>query len=108
MFGESMTSLSGTENPTVAAAYKFSEVRTLVDVGGGHGSLLATILKANPKLKGVLFDQPSVIARARKDKHVTAKDIAALCTLEIRKLFRGGAEGWRCLHHEVHPPRLER
>ncbi|PYL59976.1 MAG: hypothetical protein DMF31_05525, partial [Verrucomicrobia bacterium] len=51
-------------------------MRTLVDVGGGHGSLLATILKANPKLKGVLFDQPSVIARAEKDQHVTAKGIA--------------------------------
>jgi len=56
IFGESMTSLSGTENPTIAAAYKFSGVRTLVDIGGGHGSLLATILKSNPKLKGVLFD----------------------------------------------------
>ena len=43
IFGESMTSLSATENPTIAAAYKFSSVRTLVDVGGGHGSLLATI-----------------------------------------------------------------
>ena len=71
-----MTSLSTAENPKIAAAYKFSRIRTLVDVGGGHGSLLATILKANPKLKGVLFDQPSVIARAEKDQHVTAKGIA--------------------------------
>ena len=87
VFGESMTSLSGTENPTVAAAYKFSGVRTLVDVGGGHGSLLATILRANPKLKGMLFDQPSVIARARKDQHVTAKGIAERCTLESGSFF---------------------
>jgi len=71
-----MTSLSTAENLKIAAAYKFSRIRTLVDVGGGHGSLLATILKANPKLKGVLFDQPSVIARAEKDQHVTAKGIA--------------------------------
>src|SRR5881398_931857 len=76
VFGESMTSLSTAENPKIAAAYKFSRIRTLVDVGGGHGSLLATILKANPKLKGVLFDQPSVVARAEKDQHVTAKGIA--------------------------------
>ncbi len=71
-----MTSVSGTENPAIAAAYKFSGLRTLVDVAGGHGSLMATILKANPKLRGVLFDQPSVIARAGKDQHVTAKGIA--------------------------------
>lgn len=87
VFGESMTSLSKTENPTVAAAYKFSEIRTLVDVGGGHGSLLATILKANPKLKGVLYDQPSVIARAQKDQHVTAKGIADRCRLESGNFF---------------------
>jgi hypothetical protein len=84
VFGEAMTSLSRTENPTIAAAYKFSKVRTVVDVGG-HGSLLATILKANPKLKGVLFDQPSVIARARKDQHMTTKSIAE------RSLFESGS-----------------
>jgi len=58
-----------------------------VDVGGGHGSLLATILKANPKLKGVLFDQLSVIARAQKDQYVTAKGIAERCTLESGSFF---------------------
>ena len=52
VFGESMSSVSETENPAIAAGYKFSALRTLVDVAGGHGSLLATILKANPKLRG--------------------------------------------------------
>ena len=88
-----MTSLSTAENPKIAAAYKFSRIRTLVDVGGGHGSLLATILKANPKLKGVLFDQPSVIARAEKDQHVTAKGIAERCTLVSGSFFEGVPEG---------------
>ena len=87
VFGESMTSLSATENPAIVAAYKFSAIQTLADVGGGHCSLLATILKANPKLKGVLFDQPSVIARARKDQHVTAKGIAERCTVESGSFF---------------------
>ena len=93
VFGESMTSLSATENPAIAAAYKFSAIRTLVDVGGGHGSLLATILKANPKLKGMLFDQPSVIARAQKDQHVTAKGIAERCTLESGSFFEAVPAG---------------
>ena len=69
VFGEAMTSVSSMENPAIAAAYKFSGIRTLVDVGGGNGSLLSTILKANPKLKGVLFDLPSVSARAKQDRH---------------------------------------
>jgi hypothetical protein len=47
VFGEAMTSISGTENPAVAAAYDFSKVGTLVDVGGSHGHMLAAILKAN-------------------------------------------------------------
>ena len=93
VFGESMTSLSGTENPAIAAGYKFSGLRTLVDVAGGHGSLLATILKANPKLRGVLFDQPSVIARAGKDQHVTAKGIADRCTLEAGDFFESVPKG---------------
>jgi len=93
VFGESMSSLSRTENPAIAAAYKFSGVRTLVDVGGGHGSLLATILKANPRLMGVLFDQGSVIARAENDQHVTAKGIAERCRLESGSFFETVPKG---------------
>jgi hypothetical protein len=93
VFGESMTSLSSTENPQIASAYKFSGVRTLVDVGGGHGSLLATILQANPKMKGVLFDQPSVISRAQKDQHVTAPDISERCTLQSGNFFQAVPTG---------------
>ena len=92
-FGESMTSVSSTENPAIAAAYKFSGIRTLVDVGGGNGSLLATILSANPKLKGVLFDLPSVSARAKQDRHVTVKGIADRCTLESGNFFEAVPKG---------------
>jgi hypothetical protein len=93
IFGETMTSVSSTENPAIAAAYKFSGIRTLVDVGGGNGSLLARILKANPKLKGVLFDQPSVISRATQDRYVTVKGIAERCTLESGDFFEGVPKG---------------
>ena len=92
-FGETMTSVSSTENPAIAAAYKFSGIRTLMDVGGGNGSLLATILKANPKLKGVLFDLPSVSTRAKQDRHVTAKGIAERCTLESGDFFEAVPKG---------------
>ncbi len=81
IFGEAMTSLSGTENPECARAFRTVRqqggIRTLVDVAGGFGSLLALILKQNPTLKGVLFDMPPVIARARQDRHLTAPGIAA-------------------------------
>lgn len=48
----------------VVAAYDFSQSGTVVDVGGGRGQLIATILRAHPALRGVLFDQPQVVAEA--------------------------------------------
>ncbi len=97
VFGEAMTSLSGTENPEIAAAYQKvhqrASIRTLVDVGGGLGSLLALILKKNPKLNGVLFDVPPVIARAHTDRHVTAKGIAERCRLVGGDMFASAPQG---------------
>ena len=65
VFDAAMTSRSAQENEAIAAAYDFSGLRTIVDAGGGHGSLLAAILRANPGLRGVLFDRPQVVAEAR-------------------------------------------
>ena len=48
----------------VAAAYDFAGFRTLVDVGGGNGTLLAGILKANPSVHGIVYDQPAAVQRA--------------------------------------------
>ena len=48
----------------VTAAYDFGEYHTIVDVGGGHGRLLAGILGATPTATGVLFDLPQVVAGA--------------------------------------------
>jgi len=56
-----MTSNAGVRYAAVADAYDFSGIRRLVDVGGGHGALMARILKANPALKGAVYDLPSVI-----------------------------------------------
>ena len=93
IFGEAMTSVSAMENPAIAAAYKFGGIRTLVDVGGGNGSLLATILKANPKMRGVLFDRPSVTERAKQDGHLTAKGIAERCAFESGDFFEAVPKG---------------
>jgi SAM-dependent methyltransferase len=64
IFDDAMTSLSMLESDAVAATFDFSGISTLADVGGGRGYLLATILKANPKLKGILFDLPHVVSGA--------------------------------------------
>ena len=46
---------------SILAAYDFHSFHTIADIGGGHGALLATILKSYPSHTGILFDQPHVI-----------------------------------------------
>ena len=64
IFNRAMTDMSVVTAPAVVEAYDFSGFKTLADIGGGHGYLLAQVLKANPNLNGILFDAPSVIAGA--------------------------------------------
>ncbi|MEB3980440.1 methyltransferase [Mycobacterium sp. 663a-19] len=64
IFNEAMTGGSALSIGPVIAAYDFSPFATIVDVGGGHGRLLAEILAATPGARGVLFDQPQVVAGA--------------------------------------------
>jgi hypothetical protein len=66
IFDKAMTSFSSLAVKAVVDAYDFSEIGTLVDIAGGHGSLLTAILAANPSMRGVLFDQPHVIDGARE------------------------------------------
>lgn len=50
--------------PPIIAALDFARVGTVADIGGGHGGLLAAILKAHPDLDGILFDGPQRIEAA--------------------------------------------
>jgi C-methyltransferase len=61
LFNQSMTDLSSVDSPAVADAYSFSGINSIVDLAGGHGHLLATILSRNPHMRGTLFDLPHVI-----------------------------------------------
>jgi len=64
VFDRAMTEASSQIIAPIVAAYDFSSVGTIVDVGGGRGALLAAILAANPQARGILYDQPDVIADA--------------------------------------------
>nr|AIH14735.1 N-methyl transferase [Hapalosiphon welwitschii UH IC-52-3] len=59
-FDEAMTSVTAMDIAEIIANYDFSKVNKLVDVGAGQGKLLASILKAYPTCKGVLYELPSV------------------------------------------------
>ncbi|QLL05492.1 methyltransferase [Mycobacterium vicinigordonae] len=64
IFNQAMTGVSELSIAPVIAAYDFDAFRTVVDVGGGHGRLLAGVLTTAPGTRGVLFDLPHVIAGA--------------------------------------------
>ena len=79
VFDRAMSNSSDMPTAPVVAAYDFRSFSTIVDVGGGNGFLLATILTAHPQLKGILFDLPQVTNRA--SAVLTAKGVTARCQI---------------------------
>jgi O-methyltransferase domain/Dimerisation domain len=56
IFNQAMFEVSRRSARAVVEAYDFSRARTIVDVGGGYGTVLASILSANPHATGVVLD----------------------------------------------------
>jgi hypothetical protein len=61
LFDKAMSTMSMTEQGPIAAAYDFPETGTVLDIAGGQGGFLRTVLTANPGLTGVLFDREEVL-----------------------------------------------
>lgn len=66
IFNSAMASLTSSVTPLISSMYDFSQFNTIIDIGGGQGMLLSSILKDNAKLYGVLFDLPYAIQSAKK------------------------------------------
>jgi O-methyltransferase domain/Dimerisation domain len=64
IFNAAMTDIMRRANAHVLAAYDFGRFATVVDVGGGRGAFLRAVLDAHPATRGILFDQPHVVAGA--------------------------------------------
>jgi O-methyltransferase/methyltransferase family protein len=79
VFNAAMTGWTHQLVGAVVDTYDFSSFRTVVDVGGGYGALLAAILRNNPDTRGILFEQPHVIASAAEQ--LMATGVADRCTL---------------------------
>ncbi|MGH7289588.1 MAG: methyltransferase, partial [Myxococcota bacterium] len=67
LFDKAMATFAPATAAAVAASYDFSVFAKVADVGGGNGALLIGILRANPRLRGLLFDQLHVAARAKEN-----------------------------------------
>jgi cyclopropane fatty-acyl-phospholipid synthase-like methyltransferase len=90
MFNEGMTSFSALVNEPILEAYDFSGISTLVDIGGGQGSLLTTILQKYPTMNGILFDRSSVIDSAAEG--ITG-EVAQRCKLVAGSFFETIPQG---------------
>ncbi len=99
VFDQAMTSFSSLEIAGVMAEYDFSRFSSIVDVAGGQGRLLTTILQANPEVQGILFDVPEVIARAQSQ--IADSPVHSRCQVVSGSFFESlppGAEAYVFKH----------
>jgi hypothetical protein len=91
LFDQAMTSLSAAETAAVIAAYDFGRFERLIDIGGGHGSLLLSALKQNPELKGVLYDLPPVAQGATEI--IRKENLSDRCEVIAGDFFKSAPAG---------------
>lgn len=95
VFNRAMTEWTTGESAAIMSAYDFSQFERVVDVGGGHGLFIADILRANPRLKGVLFELPQAIEGAKE--HIESAGLAERCEViggDFLKLVPNGGDAY--------------
>ena len=95
VFNRSRVELTRFVAAEVVRAYDFAGMRRIVDVGGGHGALLAAILEAYPDMQGVLFDMQHAMEGARA--HLANAGLAQRCECVAGSFFEsvpGGADAY--------------
>jgi hypothetical protein len=102
LFSEAMAGLHSQEPPAVAAAYDFSIVNSIVDVGGATGNMLAAIFTRHAGPRGVLFDRPHVVADA--PALLEAKGVKDRVKIEAGDFFKSVPAGGDAyvLSHIIH------
>jgi hypothetical protein len=91
IFDRAMTDMARTAIRAVLEVYDFGRFGTVVDVGGGHGALLAAVLDRHPGMQGVLFDQPQVVAGA--GPMLEEAGVADRCRVEGGSFFDSVPDG---------------
>ena len=102
IFNDAMTNLSEGVVRAALDVYDFSGIGVLVDVAGGHGAVLTTILSAYPRMRGVLFDLEHVVAGAWS--RIEAMGLNERCTTESGDFFTAVPAGGDAyiLKHIIH------
>ena len=102
LFSDTMVGLYNHEPAAIAAAYDFSIFKTVVDVGGATGNMLATVLAHHAGPRGVLFDRPHVVKDA--PALLGATGVGDRVTIESGDFFQSvptGADAY-ILSHIIH------
>jgi hypothetical protein len=84
-FNNAMTRLTALDWPAVKSVYDFTQFSTIVDIGGGHGQLLALILAAVPGAKGVLMEREVLLEEA--EDLLRAAGVLTRCRTEAGSFF---------------------
>lgn len=94
-FNAAMASFSSVVAAAIVDAYNFSSAKTIVDLGGGDGTLLATILKSNAHAHGILADVPHVAEKA--GLRMAAEGLSDRCQAVPTDFFQQVPQGDICL-----------
>ena len=100
-FNNAMTNFSASVVPAVLPAYDFSGIDVLVDIAGGHGMILASILKQYPKMRGILFDLEHVIAGATAFDALGVRDRVQTMSGDFFKAVPAGGDAY-IMKHIIH------
>ena len=100
-----MTGFSAGVVPAALEAYDFSGIDVLVDVAGGHGMVLTSILRAYPHARHPV--RSAACRRRQPDRSSRPPASRIACTTQSGDFFKD-VPGRRRLHHEAHHPRLGR
>src|SRR5262245_51850276 len=91
IFNQAMNDMGQGVAAAVVQSYDFSGIGKIIDVGGGHGTLIAAILRKYPEMTGILFDSPHVAERARES--IASAGLADRCEVVGGDFFKSVPAG---------------
>jgi hypothetical protein len=100
IFDAAMTGFHGPETQAMIDAYDYAGVNTLVDIGGGNGTVLKAVLGRYLAMKGILYDLPGVIERAKQN----LADLGSRCQTFAGSFFESippGGDAYQ-MRHIIH------
>lgn len=101
-FDQQMAMWTELHASTVTKSYDFSQAKSVVDIGGGRGTMMREILKANPQAEGIIFDRPEVVIGTQEK--IEQAGLAERCECVGGNFFESVPEGadYYVIKHVLH------